>query len=83
MEYPNEEKNYYTSQKISKNSLTGHKDQIISVSPFTDTNGNRDPNVFVSNSEDSTIRVWDLRTQNTVMLFKIPESLNQISGNIF
>ena len=67
---------------ITKFNLVGHRDQVISLCSFKDDQGNKDPNLLLSNCEDSTIRLWDLRTNSTAMLFKIPESLNHISGNI-
>jgi WD40 repeat protein len=45
--------------------LVGHKDSVVSVDSLS--------NLLLSVSEDSTARVWDLRTQKAVKLIKLPK----------
>ena len=58
----------------------GHKDQVISSSVKRDLGGQRSPFIFLTNSEDGEIRMWDARVDKAVKLFKLPASPNE--GNI-
>jgi WD40 repeat protein len=62
---------------ISFISKKGHKDQVISSCCFKDANNKINPFLFVTNSEDGEIRMWDLRVQKSAKLFKMPISPNQ------
>jgi WD40 repeat protein len=63
--------------EISFTVKKGHKEQIISSCCFKDGHDAINPFLFLTNSEDGEIRMWDLRVQNSVKLFKMPKSPNE------
>jgi WD40 repeat protein len=64
-----------TLPSIAVTKKTGHKDSLISTCVFADLkSGQKLPDIFFSNSEDGTIRMWDLRSKGAAKLFKVPKS---------
>ena len=51
----------------------GHKASVISSCVFTEIGTDEKlPDIFFTNSEDGTIRMWDLRSKGAVKLFRAP-----------
>ena len=65
------------AQEVRFEVKRGHKDQVISSCCFRDVNSQRSPYLFLTNSEDGEIRLWDVRQSKSAKLFKMPESPNE------
>ncbi len=49
----------------------GHKGSVLSSCCFKEQHsGEKVPDIFFTNSEDGTIRMWDLRSKGAVKLFR-------------
>jgi WD40 repeat protein len=49
----------------------GHKGSVLSSCCFKEqSTGEKQPDIFFTNSEDGTIRMWDLRSKGAVKLFR-------------
>lgn len=62
----------------------GHKGSVLSSCCFKEPmTGEKHPDIFFTNSEDGTIRMWDLRSKGAVKLFKtkvLPEDESEFSN---
>ena len=70
-------------KEICLTTKKGHKDSVLSSCTFR-TNGGKEkvPEIFFTNSEDGTTRMWDLRCGGAVKLFRYPEISNNELSNI-
>lgn len=64
------------------NSKKAHKDAVVSTASFKDSNGRKSPDLILSAGDDGLIKLWDLRVDKAVKLFRHTGSKSDSYSNL-